>query len=60
MATLKELREKQFLSPGELAKKAQIPANTVYNIEKGAHKPIMRTIRKLAAALGVDPNEITF
>ncbi|MBL7165786.1 MAG: helix-turn-helix transcriptional regulator [Dehalococcoidales bacterium] len=60
MATLRELREKHFLSLGELAKKASLPRSTVYDLEKGKHKPIRRTIRKLAAALEVEPGEIEF
>jgi transcriptional regulator with XRE-family HTH domain len=60
MKTLKEWREEKFLSPGELAKKAGLPASTIYNLENGKTKPIHRTIRKIAEALGINPQEIDF
>lgn len=60
MPTLKELREKHFLSIPELAEKSGIPRNTIYGIENGKHKPIRRTIRAIAKALGVKPEEIQF
>jgi transcriptional regulator with XRE-family HTH domain len=58
MSTIKELREKQFLSVGELAEKAGVSRTVIYGIESGIHKPIKRTIRKLAKALEVDPKTI--
>jgi DNA-binding XRE family transcriptional regulator len=58
MATLKELREKAFLSVPELAEKSGIPRNTIYGIESGRHKPIKRTIRALAKALELKPEDI--
>jgi predicted transcriptional regulator len=60
MTTLKELREQQFLSVGELASKAGISRTAIYDIEAGLHKPIRRTIRALAKALGVNPQDIKF
>jgi DNA-binding XRE family transcriptional regulator len=60
MPTLKELRDRLFLSPGELAEKAGVPASTIYNLESGKNKPIRRTVRKLADALGVRPEDIEF
>ncbi len=61
MPSIKELREKHFLSIGELAKKAKVSRAAIYNIESGKSKrPIRRTIRKLAEALGVKPEDIQF
>jgi len=60
MPTLEELRAKHFLSLGELAKRAGLPRSTVYDAEKGRHKPIRRTVRKLVRALGVEPGDIVF
>lgn len=58
MVTVKELREKEFLSVDELAKRSGVSRSVIYNIESGKHKPIRRTIRKLAKALGVKPSEL--
>jgi transcriptional regulator with XRE-family HTH domain len=58
MPTIKELREKQYLSIGELAKRAGVSRTVIYSIESGKHKPIRRTVRALAAALGVEPADI--
>lgn len=33
-------------------------ASVIYSVESGTHKPIKRTVRKLAKALGVEPQEI--
>jgi transcriptional regulator with XRE-family HTH domain len=54
---LRELREDRTLSARELAKAAGVHYNTVLRLEnnKGGAQP--RTIRKLAAALGVEPKE---
>ncbi len=55
---LRELREDRTLSARELAEAAGVHYNTVLRLENnqgGAHP---RTIRKLAAALGVDPREL--
>lgn len=60
VTTLKEFRDKQYLSVAELAEKSGVPRNTIYGIESGQHKPIRRTIRALAKALGVKPEEIEF
>jgi transcriptional regulator with XRE-family HTH domain len=59
MPTIKELREKAFLSVGELSKLSGIASVVIYDIENGKHKPIRRTIRALAKALGVEAKDIT-
>jgi transcriptional regulator with XRE-family HTH domain len=56
---LKELRERQVLSLTELEALSGVDRQIIWRIEsgyqKGAHQ---RTIRKLAAALGVEPHEL--
>jgi len=55
---LKELRESQFLTQHELAEKAGVGIATIARIEKGTRRPTFRTIKRLAAALGVEPSEL--
>ena len=55
---LKELREGRFLSQRDLAEKAGVNAVTIARLEGGKQEPTFRTIRKLAAALGVEPGEL--
>lgn len=43
------------MSQRDLAKKAGISTNTVNKVEKGNQRPTPMTLRKLAAALGVEP-----
>lgn len=60
MATLRELRDRAFLTVGELAAKAGVSARTIQRAEHGSHYPRRRNIRKIARALKVDPREIEF
>ncbi len=60
MCTLRELRLKLFITQAELAAKTGITTETVNRLEKGKRKPSLKTIRKLAKALGVEPGEIKF
>ncbi len=55
---LAELRERRFLSHRELAKLAGVSPQTVLNLEHGETEAQRRTVRKLAAALEVDPAEL--
>lgn len=55
---LRALREKRFLSHRDLARKADVSPTTVLNLEAGRVEAQRRTIRKLAAALEVDPAEL--
>jgi transcriptional regulator with XRE-family HTH domain len=53
---LRELREDRFLSHRELAKLAGVSPTTVLNLETNPETTAQRrTVRKLAAALGVEP-----
>jgi len=60
MATLKELREKLYLSQEDLANKSQMTVSTINRLENGKQKPRFVTIRKLAKALKVKPGDIGF
>jgi transcriptional regulator with XRE-family HTH domain len=56
---LQRLREQRFWSRAELAEKADVHADHIGRIEREeTTRPRMATIRKLAAALEVDPSEL--
>ncbi len=55
---LRQLRLEQFLSQGELARRASLHAVTLTRLEGGATAPSTRTVRALADALGVEPREL--
>ncbi len=55
---VKELREDRAYSIRELAERAGVHYNTVHRIEHGQGSVHPRTIRKLAAALGVEPRDL--
>lgn len=59
-ANVRRLRELRALSQRELAARAKLSAGTVNRIETGQRKPMPRTIRKLAEALGVTPEELMY
>ena len=58
MPTLREIRLGQALSQRDLAQKAGIAPKTIVDLELGRQEPRLRTIRTLAEALGVEPQEI--
>ncbi len=55
---LRELRKRRVLTLRELEARSGVAYNTIWRLEnnKGGAQP--RTIRKLAAALSVDPSEL--
>jgi len=55
---LRRLRERQALSQRDLAAKAGVNVTTINHIEQGKQRPNPSTIRKLAKALGVTPEEL--
>ncbi len=58
--SLKEHRQRAFLSTRELADKADVAPDTIWRIEGGNYKQLRpATMRKIATALGVHPSEIT-
>ena len=57
-SSLHRLRELRALSQRELAALAGLSVTTVNRIENGQHRPMPKTVRKLARALGVSPEEL--
>lgn len=55
LARLREHRERAFLSLQELADKADLTKQAVLRLEQGKTSAQPRTVRRLAAALGVEP-----
>ncbi len=55
---LRKLREARAMRQEDLAERAGVGKNTVNRIEKNRTEPHMTTIKKLAAALKVDPSEL--
>jgi transcriptional regulator with XRE-family HTH domain len=55
---LRGLREQRVLSLTDLAQLAGVNRVTINRIENGKQRPIPRTIRKLAEALGVTVDEL--
>ena len=56
--SIRRLRELRALSQRELAARAGLSVTTVNRIETRQRKPMPRTIRKLAEALDVTPEEL--
>lgn len=55
---VKRERERALLTQQELAERAGVGLNTLNRIENDRAEPHFRTIRKIAAALGVEPSEL--
>jgi transcriptional regulator with XRE-family HTH domain len=58
VAKLRELRRRRVLTLEELAEKAGVGRNTIWRLEHGVMGAQPRTIRKLAKALDVEPEEL--
>ena len=58
VARLRELRRRRVLKLEELAEKAGVSRNTIWRLEHGVMGAQPRTIRKLAKALNVEPEEL--
>ena len=58
MERLKELRRNRVLSLRELEKRSGVSYNTIWRIEDGRQGAHPRTVRRLAAALDVEPSEL--
>ena len=58
MPTLRELRADRLLSIRALAQQAGMAPSSIYLIETGRTTPRMATIRRIARALGVDPETV--
>lgn len=55
---VRELRKRKFWSQAELAEAAGLGRETIARLETGKNQPHGKTIRALAAALGVEPQEL--
>ena len=58
MEKFRQLRRQRVLTMEELAKKAGVGRNTVWRLEHDVMGAQPRTIRKLARALGVEPEDL--
>lgn len=58
LARLKLLRERKALTQEQLAKKAGVNRATIARLEGGTDEPFPTTVRKLADALRVDPEDL--
>jgi len=56
---LRQIRQRKALSQQDLAQRAGVGEATISRIEQGRVRPRPSTLRKLAAALGVAPEELT-
>jgi transcriptional regulator with XRE-family HTH domain len=55
---LRQLRIERFLSQGDLARLAGMHPVTLTRLEAGARAPSARSVRALAATLGVEPSDL--
>ena len=55
---LRELRQRRVLTLHELEERSGVAYNTIWRLENGKTGAQPRTIRKLAAALRVEPEEL--
>ncbi len=58
MVGLQARRRQRYMSIRELATAAGVSPATIVNIEAGAHQPRYGTMRRIAAALASEPDEI--
>jgi transcriptional regulator with XRE-family HTH domain len=55
---VKEIRESKLLTQSQVAQMMGVQTQTISNIERAKHIPRPITLRKLAIALGVSPDEL--
>ena len=58
MQRLRALRQQRVLTLRELEERSGVAYNTIWHLENGKREAQPRTIRKLAEALRVDPEEL--
>ena len=58
MPSIRELRERQFMTQTDLARKSGVAWRTIDRLEKSLNVPRFVTLRKIANGLGVDASEI--
>jgi transcriptional regulator with XRE-family HTH domain len=60
MSNLRKLREERLLTQEELAERVGVTPLTISRWENSKRKPRLKSIRKLAKVLKVDPKDIKF
>ncbi len=55
---MRAARHRRFMTQAELAEKAGMTESTVNRLEQGVQAPRISTVRKLAKALDVKPEEL--
>ena len=55
---LREVRERLFVTQAELCDRTGIAEATISRLENGMQRPRISTVRKIADALGVSPDEL--
>ncbi|MBI4506003.1 MAG: helix-turn-helix transcriptional regulator [Chloroflexi bacterium] len=58
LARLKLVRERKALTQHQLGEKARVNRVTIPRVERGSDQPFPTTVRKLADALGVEPEDL--
>ncbi len=58
MTALRTMRASRLLTIRELAQRAGVVPSTIYLTETGRTTPRLSVVRRLAAALGVEPHEV--
>ena len=58
LTRLKDVRQRKALTQQQLAEKAGVNRVTIARIEGGKDEPFPTTVRKVADALGVEPEEL--
>lgn len=58
MRKLRQLRQRNILTLQELEERSGVAYNTIWRLENGKTRAQPRTVRKLAAALGVKPEKL--
>jgi|Kansoi200Nextera_1026148.scaffolds.fasta_scaffold33578_1 transcriptional regulator with XRE-family HTH domain len=57
-AAIRRLRQEQGLSAEQLARRADVTLQTVYQVETGAQKPSADTLAKILTGLGVPSSAV--
>ena len=57
-AKLRRVRERQLMTQPELSEKSGVMVATISRIENGMQQPRIPTVRKLARALDINPEEL--
>lgn len=55
---LREWRQRRLLTQVELAERIGVSVGTINRIERGVHRPRLSTIRRLAEALDLSPDDL--